>query len=231
MAVRHLCMQYSIPMSCLLSNYLIKNPRKSYFQVTRLYSAIHKVFNSEQNTMLHVHWKDGDSCAYPFIFLRDNCSCPLCIHPDSKGRIIDVFSKDSSTTFEPAQTKLDNGDVVIKWTDDHTSTFPNSWLLQRKFPSSMEKIKSQTLFGLEPTIWNGNLMKENFPRFQYTVLGSNNLQKIKLIESLILYGACLIEKAPKEYGVVKKISQLIAHGYLKNTHYGYVIHVLVSLNF
>ena len=218
-------------MSGLLSNRLIKIPRKRYFQVTRLYSAIQNVFNTEQNTMLHVHWKDGDSCAYPFIFLRENCSCPHCIHPYSKGRIIDLFAKDSSITFEPVQTKLANGDVVIKWTDGHTSSFPNSWLLQRKFPSSMEKIKSQTLFGLEPTLWNGSLMKENFPRFQYNILASNNLQKIKMIESLILYGACLIEKAPKQYGVVNKISQLIAHGYLKNTHYGYVMHILVFQNF
>lgn len=231
MAVRNLYVQYSMPMSGLLSKHLIKNPRRRWFQVARLYSAIQTVFNNEQNTMLHVHWQDGDSCAYPFIFLRENCSCLHCIHPDSKGRMINLFAKDSSITFEPVETKLDSGDVVIKWTDGHTSSFPNSWLLQRKFPSSMETIKSQTLFGLEPITWDGNLMKEYFPRFQYNLLASNNLQKIKLIESLILYGACLIEKAPKEYGVVNKISRLIAHGYLKNTYYGYVIHILISLNF
>ena len=203
-----------------LLNKLLLKPRQKLQHFSRLYSAIKGVHNNREKTMLHVHWEDGDSCAYPFIFLRENCSCPKCIHFSSKGRVIDLFVKGSPYTFEPVQTSVERGKVLIKWTDGHTSSFPNNWLLERKFPKSMDDVKPKTQFGLEAITWNRKMLNENFPIFDYNLLSLNDLNKMKLIESLILYGVCLIEGAPKQFGSLDKISQLIGIGYLKNTYYG-----------
>ena len=201
-------------------NKLLLKSRRKLQQFSRLYSAIKGIHNNREQTMLHVHWEDGDSCAYPFVFLRENCSCRKCVHVTSKGRVIDLFVESNPYTFEPLQTSVERDKVLIKWTDGHTSSFPNDWLLERKFPKSMEDVKSKTQFGLEAITWNRKVMNENFRRFDYNSLSLNDLSKMKLIESLLLYGVCLIEGAPKQFGSLDKISQLIGIGYLKNTYYG-----------
>ena len=43
--------------------------------------------------MLNVSWLDGRNSSYPHIFLRDNCQCPKCFHPETKSRQLDIMEK------------------------------------------------------------------------------------------------------------------------------------------
>ena len=43
---------------------------------------------------------EGDWLDFPFVWLRDNCQCPLCFHPVSFGRTVLLRTIDMDVRFE-----------------------------------------------------------------------------------------------------------------------------------
>ncbi len=63
---------------------------------------------------LVVNWSDGDrptmDC-FPFVWLRDNCQCPECFHPVSKGRLFLMRDLEVDIKAEAAEHCPESGKV------------------------------------------------------------------------------------------------------------------------
>jgi hypothetical protein len=44
------------------------------------------VNSAQQRRQLDVKWQHGEVTSYPFVWLRDNCHCPLCYNQTAKSR-------------------------------------------------------------------------------------------------------------------------------------------------
>ena len=42
--------------------------------------------NTEGKRWLEVNWEDGERGQFPFLWLRDNCTCSDCFHPTTLSR-------------------------------------------------------------------------------------------------------------------------------------------------
>ncbi|KAL2866738.1 uncharacterized protein BJX67DRAFT_354799 [Aspergillus lucknowensis] len=66
----------------------------------------------EREVILPVAAIKGRSASFGKIWLRDNCQCSKCVHPDTRQRIVDTFSLPEDLTV--LDTKVRKGKVQVK---------------------------------------------------------------------------------------------------------------------
>lgn len=79
-------------------------------------AAIARVQELADERAVAVTWQDGFSAKFHTLWLRDHCTCPECLHPETKQRQIDT----ASIALEPSFSKLEvsaSGEVTIAWDD------------------------------------------------------------------------------------------------------------------
>jgi DUF971 family protein len=74
-----------------------------------------------------VTWDDGGAPAeFHHLWLRDNCACAACRHPDTWERTLDTFSL--PLDLAPASVDVAGDVLVIEWPDGHVSRYAGDWL-------------------------------------------------------------------------------------------------------
>src|SRR5215468_763915 len=80
----------------------------------------------QQAEALAVSWADGGKTRFPFLWLRDNCRCPLCRDPRNGQRLFDAL--DLPEAPRPTAAILEGKHVAIRWEEGHESCFAANWL-------------------------------------------------------------------------------------------------------
>ena len=66
-----------------------------------------EVHINEKEQWLETHWSGQCTAQYPYLWLRDNCTCPKCFHPFTKARLI--LMPDLQMDAKPANVKVGSG--------------------------------------------------------------------------------------------------------------------------
>src|SRR5438067_1735246 len=79
------------------------------------------------NNRLVIEWADGHHSEFHYIWLRDNCGCELCRHPNGQ-RLLDTASIPADVA--PAElSQTTNQDIAIEWRPGgHRSLYQTAWL-------------------------------------------------------------------------------------------------------
>ncbi|GLH11188.1 MIP04111p [Gryllus bimaculatus] len=79
---------------------------------------------------VRVIFNNHKTADFKTIWLRDNCKCSVCVHEETRQKMLDSPSLD--VAIKPKSlTVTNNGNLVITWHEngqDHVSTFDSSWL-------------------------------------------------------------------------------------------------------
>ena len=76
---------------------------------------------------LEIRLHDEVQRTYPLFWLRDNCPCPECLHPQTKQRLLDTFAIPPDV--RPAFFRDNDNGVHITWDHGaHRSFYPWPWL-------------------------------------------------------------------------------------------------------
>ncbi|MFE3177883.1 TauD/TfdA family dioxygenase [Amycolatopsis sp. NPDC059090] len=69
-------------------------------------------------------------------WLRDNCLCPSCRHPENFSKLVDISELPGPPVAE--NVLLDKNTLVVEWGDPapHRSSYPVAWLLEHGFPAA-----------------------------------------------------------------------------------------------
>ncbi|XP_072022476.1 gamma-butyrobetaine dioxygenase-like [Amphiura filiformis] len=121
----------------------------------------------------------------------------------------------------PDVAEVDDQTLNIKWSDDHSSQFPVSWLKENKFSDMSEDPVSAPV----RQFW-GNEMQHKIPTFSFADILHNEKSLHDWIEALQVHGLALIKDAPHKEGAVLEIGKRIS--YLKTTHYGDTFQVITK---
>ena len=70
-----------------------------------------------QNDGLNVIWNDGSYEIFPWLWIRDHSENEKDLHPDSKQRQIDVFSKTPDDAVIETKVDQNSKKVVVRWAD------------------------------------------------------------------------------------------------------------------
>jgi len=77
-----------------------------------------------------ITWADGHQATVPLLWLRDHCSCPKCLHPETRQRLSDTVAFDDALNAGRVSIAANAPELEIEWSGDaaHVSSFDATWL-------------------------------------------------------------------------------------------------------
>lgn len=88
----------------------LNHPQDGAVDATPAYDVLHI---SDKPDHLEVLWADGHASIFHYIWLRDNCRCSCCFHPEAKERMIDTHS--IGLGIRPTSSFIEGNDLRIIW--------------------------------------------------------------------------------------------------------------------
>lgn len=161
---------------------------------------------------LEVTWNDGRSYAFPLIWLRDNCGCPRCLHPDTRERTFDLLTVPETPRVASAGL-TGRGAVMVLWGDDgHTSKYEQDWLRRYAFePSGDEPARPDVV------LWDASL-SGHVPRFDYGDVMESGQGLEAWLSALLEHGIAVIADTPRRDREVVRVAERVA--YARRSNFG-----------
>lgn len=178
----------------------------------------------DEERLVEVEWEDGGQSLYPFIWLRDNCQCPMCTLESAQARKLLMADLDVHTGVDAVELTMDNK-VSIVWPDQHVSVFDAEWLKKRCFSAAARQAMQEELFLNERYYWDSKL---RIPTADYQEVLHDDKAALAWLTALRRVGIVYLKGAPAEQGQVARLAERI--GYLRLTFYGHTWQVQDKYN-
>ena len=159
-------------------------------------------------TSVRVAWNVGGDGEFHFIWLRDNCRCLQCRHPEARERTFDLLGMPEDIRALSAETAADGSLHVIWENDGHTSTYEAAWLLQHCYSRLRDGPSARVL-------WDAALVMPTFTHDD--VMGDDGVL-LAYLHTLRSHGVCMMHRVPVEERQVLRVAERIA--FPRRTNFG-----------
>ena len=180
---------------------------------TAAVSSRHEVDKDENSILVNWRKENNSWSKFHFDWLRDNCPCTKCKHPEYDQRLL--------TTLEdplPANIDVEGSDdaVEVEWRDGHRSQYPYSWLLANSYcHNNVTKETGEKKI----TLWDGNSMAAlNSPEVNYNDILTDDDKLLTLLRNIYQYGFCFVLDTPLTTEAMVKAASRV--GRTQNSYYG-----------
>jgi carnitine 3-dehydrogenase len=175
----------------------------------------HRLAERAAGRHVSVEWDDGQRSELPAFWLRDNCPCGECVHPQTWERVLDTFSLDPDV--EPVAVKTSGDNLSIDWSDGHHSEYRMAWLRgqrpdQRAADSELPA----------PRFWNAELAT-SLPEFEYDEVASGDDGLLRFAEAVWRVGIAFVRHAPTTEATLRELAHRV--GPIRPTNFGAEFHV------
>ncbi|KAI9472216.1 MAG: hypothetical protein EXX96DRAFT_349270 [Benjaminiella poitrasii] len=188
---------------------------------SRFYSTSKAENTSIGDDSLHVKWANqSDTASYSYLWLRDNCPCPQCLHPSSRQKL--HSSADVPLDIKPIQVKPVGEGFEITWNQplrhgkkdvNHVSRFPADFLQRYQSNESSEKFRFNHL---RPQTWNASEYDLDWVSFDSYMNTDQGLHTI--VQRLYNRGLAFIKDVPLKDDACTQVAERI--GPVQETFYG-----------
>ncbi|KAI1966992.1 hypothetical protein LOZ58_000484 [Ophidiomyces ophidiicola] len=146
------------------------------------------------------------------IWLRENCPCPKCTHPETRQRLIDTNSIPLDINPRSVETNPQEG-LKITWEEnDHLSVYSWDWLRNHKPTTPSLKFHFRSDAKLVPND------PESFPTVDYSEVMDSDDGVRQWTRKIHVYGFCFVKGCPVTPEATKELLERIA--FIRQTHYG-----------
>lgn len=158
--------------------------------------------------------------AYPFVWLRDSCQCPSCLHPSTRQKL--NRSSDVSSDVKPSEdsgVNISEDGVRITWDSGHQSLYPADFLSRYATHESVKKFHCD----LNKVEWDVKCLQSGRDLFvPYEALDTSR-GLLTAISQLTRYGLLFVTDVPNsrtsnEDCELRKLGERF--GELRTTFYG-----------
>ena len=164
----------------------------------------------EPRTLI-VDWADGHRSSFHYIWLRDNCPCPACRHPNGQ-RLLETVSIQPEIHAGSAQVTAE-GTIEIIWDRyTHVSRWSSAWL-RRHCYCLRERARRKPL----RRYWDAETMA-SLPEASYGDVSSSHEALVTWLEMIALHGFAFLRGVPVASGSVTHVAELFSHVW--ETNYG-----------
>ena len=160
-----------------------------------------------------VEW---DGAEIPAFWLRDNCPCDECVHPQTRERVLDTFALDPDV--RPVAADAGGDRLSIDWSDGHHSEFSAAWLRDQQAPES--ELPATRL-------WDGDLATR-LPEFEYDEVTTGDAGLLRFADTVWTLGIAFVRNAPTTEETLRDLAQRI--GPIRPTNFGAEFHVEAKLD-
>ncbi|CEP62222.1 uncharacterized protein LALA0_S05e00606g [Lachancea lanzarotensis] len=185
--------------------------------------------NSVFDATIELNFGPGLTSTFHLIYLLDNCTSPQSLHPETKQRLIDVFStaqEQSGSSFEEADKAIQrifkggvdfeviDGALLCHWSRSHSSKFSQKWLQTHSYSPKLYE-KPQLLPAICP--WDAAQFLDLTRQHRSYKFNDLPDKLPGLLEDIFTYGFQFIEDVPVSLEATKKVSEMIS--IIRPTHY------------
>lgn len=158
---------------------------------------------------VRVTWEDGAQADFHRLWLRDNCACADCRHPQTRERTVKLV--DIAEPGRPDAQVDGEGALLCGWADGHVSRFDPNWLRQRR-PDADAPVRP------EARLWTAERMADGLPSVDHHAVMHTDDGLRRWLDALARDGAVLITDGPCEPEEVVRVAERI--GWPRETNFG-----------
>jgi gamma-butyrobetaine dioxygenase len=164
---------------------------------------------------LTIDWQNGSSEKFHYLWLRDNCPCLRCLHPNGQ-RLIDILDLPLDST--PSTTTIDeSGALFIRWNPGgHESRYSAEWLQEHSYANTARARRRR-----KPFIWDGRFRPA---QASWTEVSRDADLERRWLEVLLDFGFAFLRGVPVQSGMVAEVGDHI--GFVRTTNYGRIFDVI-----
>ncbi|KAG0413944.1 hypothetical protein HPB47_008897 [Ixodes persulcatus] len=169
-----------------------------------------------------VIFSDDQACELNYIWLRDNCTCPQCIHPQSKQKLVDTAALDFNVRPVSMEASAD-GTLEVSWGDSkgtHNSSYDPLWLYKygRSYMLDSDN-KDDPRAALPPQeLWDRVSIWKSMPEVSYKEFMSTDDGLYRWLDLMHKYGVVVLRGVPCEKNEILNAVKRVA--YVKSTIWG-----------
>ena len=182
----------------------------------RAYPTRHRIDRVEPGERsLRLIWDDGHVSTFHHLWLRDNCACLDCIHPDTREQTFEIDSVPE--TIHPAEARLaDDGGLTIVWSEGgHVSAYQPGWLRAHCYsePARAARVAARP----RRQLWDAGL-NGRVPTFSGPEVLSDDRVLLAWLRALRDTGLALLTDVPTDEKTVGEVATRIA--FARRTNFG-----------
>jgi 3-hydroxyacyl-CoA dehydrogenase/alpha-ketoglutarate-dependent taurine dioxygenase/DUF971 family protein len=167
-----------------------------------------------------VEGDDGQRSDLPAFWLRDNCPCAECVHPQTRERVLDTFTLDPDVS--PIAVTTSGETLSIDWSDGHHSEYRMAWL--RVHRPGLGAADSELP---APRLWDADLAT-SLPEFEYDEVASGEDGLLRFVEAVWAVGIAFVRNAPTTEATLRELARRV--GPIRPTNFGPEFHVEAKLD-
>ncbi|KAH7953218.1 hypothetical protein HPB49_006188 [Dermacentor silvarum] len=161
-----------------------------------------------------VIFSDDQACELNYIWLRDNCSCSHCIHPDSKQKLVDTAGLDYNVRPVSMEVSPD-GSLEVTWGDSkgthHSSYNPLCYMMNADTDENQCPLPPMEFWD-RVSIW------KSFPEVSYKEFMETDDGLYRWLDCMHKYGVVVLRGVPCVKGEILTAVRRVA--YVKSTIWG-----------
>lgn len=156
-------------------------------------------------------WSDGTTSFWPAIWLRDQCACPQCRHPNGQ-RLFEIVDLPEQPQIERIAMQGD-GSVRVTWKEEHVSTYPAAFLYEHNL---------KTPPAAPIRLWGADLAQ--LPEGDWPSVARDPSAELAWLEAYHAHGFGLLRNVPARPGMVAEVGDRL--GFVRTTNYGKLFDVV-----
>ena len=189
--------------------------RTNHVAASELDIAQQDVGVSTHNDCVVVDWKAQNAWSkFHYLWLRDNCSCPHCLHADTNQRLLDTFKIPLDVRL--SHVELTEDKMHVRWEDEHVSEYPLKWLIKNSY-------EHEGMRGLADKPWPvalwGKDIVSNPPEVEYSKVMESDREVLKWMTNVKIHGFCFVRGVPVTAEETRKLL-VDKIGAIRNTVFG-----------
>jgi len=158
---------------------------------------------------LTLKWADGTSSDFHYIWLRDNCACAECKHPDAWERLLDNVELDLDV--RPKVVSFDDF-LKITWEDGHETSMSADWLRNHRYGKQFREARHNN-----PQLWTADIANDP-PSISLSEIDADDTGLRRWLTMVRDFGFTIVTDVPTRVGAVVELAERIAH--IQETHFG-----------
>lgn len=174
-----------------------------------------------------VTWRDGRLSPYHLLWLRDNCRCRQCVHPDTLEQVFEVA--DLPATLPVPECDIDeNGDMNVMWWDGHHSLYSAGWLRAFAYDEVSRAERAECAHSTDSSRGHGRDLvlgtdPAAVPRFAFDDVMESDACLLEWILALQAYGLTQVRDVPRVLDHVGLLGARIAR--VRDSEFGKIFDV------
>lgn len=171
---------------------------------------------------IKIIFSDHKACDFKYIWLRDNCHCPKCIHPNSRQKLVDTASLDNN--IRPMSVNVNSaGGLDVLWPEGkdetHWSVYDAEWLHKYGRTFTLQSLQSPDVNHLPAMeYWDRVSIWKQMPEISYQEVMETKSGLHSWLEMIYKYGVAIMRNVPINQDEIVKVVNRFA--YVKTTIWG-----------